>query len=101
MVKSIMASRPGNEAAKQSQTITLLSPCLTVSMHSWSNFGRSATPGKVHPSSVFSPFVHNSSHCGSLESQSLRDGFITLSRLIDVNDFASHQLCFFEIYWKL
>lgn len=30
MVKSIMASRPGNEAAKQSQTITVLSPCLTV-----------------------------------------------------------------------
>ena len=40
--------------------------------------------------SKFSPFVYNGSHCGSLESQSLRNGFVTLSRLIDVNDFVSH-----------
>ncbi len=30
MVPSIMASRPGPEAAKQPQTITLSPPCLTV-----------------------------------------------------------------------
>ncbi len=30
------------------------------------------------------------SHCGSLESQSFRNGFITFSRLIDLNYFLSH-----------
>ncbi len=47
-------------------------------LRSWSNFGRPATPGKVHHCSKFSPFVDNGSDCGSLESQSLRNGFITL-----------------------
>ncbi len=58
-----------------------------LSLHSWSNFGRPATPGKVHHCSRFSPFVDNCSDRGSLESQSLRNGFITLSRLIHVNYF--------------
>ncbi len=60
-------------------------------LSSWSNFGRPATPGKVHHCSKFSPFVDNGSDCGSLESQSLRNGFITLSRLIHVNYFVSHM----------
>ncbi len=51
-------------------------------LHSWSKFSRPATPGKVHHCSKFSPFVDNGSERGSLESQSLRNGFITLSRLI-------------------
>ncbi len=38
----------------------------------------------------FSPFVDNGSDCGSLEFQNLRNGFITLSRLIHVNYFVSH-----------
>ncbi len=40
-----------------------------------------------HHCSMFSPFVDNGSHCGSLESQSFRNGFITFSRLIDLNYF--------------
>ncbi len=40
-----------------------------------SNFGRPATPGKVHHCSKFSPFVDNGSDRGSLESQSLINGF--------------------------
>lgn len=36
---------------------------------------------------LFSPFVDNGSHCGSLESRSLRNSFVTLSRLIDANGF--------------
>ncbi len=48
------------------------------------------TPGKVHHCYKFSPFVDNGSDHGSLESQSLRNGFITLSRLIHVNFFFSH-----------
>ncbi len=56
-----------------------------LSLRSWGNFGRPATPGKVHHCSMFSPFVDNGSHCGSLESQSFRNGFITFSRLIDLN----------------
>lgn len=59
------------------------------SMCFWSNFGRLATPGKDHHSSKFLPFVYNDSHCGSLDSQSLRNDFISLSRLIDINDFVS------------
>ncbi len=51
-------------------------------LRSWSNFGRPGTPGKVHHCSKFSPFVDNGSDRGSLESQSLRNDFITLSRLI-------------------
>ncbi len=60
------------------------------SLRSWGNFGRPATPGKVHHCSMFSPFVDNGSHCGSLESQSFRNGIITFSRLIDLNYFLSH-----------
>ncbi len=51
-------------------------------LRSWRNFGRLATPGKVHHCSKFSPFVDNGFDRGSLESQSLINGFITLSRLI-------------------
>ncbi len=68
------------------------------SLRSLSNFGRPATPGKVHHCSKFSPFVDNCSDRGSLESQSLRNGFITLSRLIHVNYFVSHLfLNFFRL----
>ncbi len=52
------------------------------SLHSWSNFGRPATPGKVYKCSKCSPFVDNGSDRGLLESQSLKNGFIILSRLI-------------------
>ncbi len=48
-------------------------------------FGRPATPGKVQHCSKFYPFVDNSSDHGSLESQSLRNSFITISRLIHIN----------------
>ncbi len=34
------------------------------SLHSWSNFGRPATSGKVHHCSKFYPFVHNGSDRG-------------------------------------
>ncbi len=61
-----------------------------LSLRSWSNFGCPATPGKVHHCSKFSPFVYNESDHGSLESQSLRNGCITLSRLIHVNYFGSN-----------
>ncbi len=61
-----------------------------LSLRSWSNFGWPATHGKVHHCYKFSPFVNNGSDRGSLESQSLRNGFITLSRLIHVNYFVSH-----------
>lgn len=37
-------------------------------------FGSSATCGTVKHRSVFSPFVDNGSYCGSLKSQSLRNG---------------------------
>ena len=60
-------------------------------MCSWINAGRPASPGKVHHCSMFSPFVNNGSHWGSQESQSFRNGFAILSRLIDVSDFVSHQ----------
>ncbi len=61
-----------------------------LSLHSWGNFGRAGHSWKVHHCSMFSPFVNNVSHCGSLESQSFRNGFITFSRLIDLNYFLSH-----------
>ncbi len=65
---------------------------------SWSNCGRPATPEKVHHCSKFSPFVDNGSDRGSLESQSLRNDFITLSRLIHVEYFVSHLfLNFFRL----
>ncbi len=55
------------------------------SLRYWSNFGRPATHEKVHHCSKFSLFMDNGSDCGLLESQSFRNGFITLSRLIHVN----------------
>ncbi len=41
--------------------------------------------------------MDNGSHCGSLESQSFRNGFITFSRLIDLNYFLSHL--FLNFFW--
>lgn len=55
-------------------------------MRSWSNFGRPASP----ETSEFSSFVDDGSHRDSLESESLRNDFETLSRLIDVNGFVSY-----------
>ncbi len=69
------------------------------SLRFWSHFGRPATPGKVHRSSKISPLVDNGSDRGSLESQSLRNGFITLSRLIHVNYFVSHLFLDFFRSW--
>ena len=59
-------------------------------MHSQSHFGGPAAPGKVHHCSMFCPFVDNVGHGGSLESHSLRNGFVTFLRLIDIDDFVSH-----------
>ncbi len=82
---------------KASEACSSLDVVLGSFMTSWmsrrctrSNFGRPATPGKIHHCSEFSPFVDNGSDHGSLEYQSLRNGFITLSRLIHVNYFVSH-----------
>ena len=63
-------------------------------MHSWSNFGRLVTPGKVHRCSMFSPFVDNSSQYNSVESQGLINWFVTFSKLTNVSDFVSH------LFWK-
>lgn len=57
-----------------------------------------ATPGKAHRSKL-SLFVDNSSLCGSPVFQSLRIGFVTLSRLIDLNDSVFHvYFCIFPGY---
>lgn len=48
-------------------------------------------------SSLF--YVDNDSQCGSLESQSLRDGYITFSRLMGVRDLVSHLFLDFFISW--
>ena len=48
--------------------------------------------GKFTTVPIFLPCVDNGSHSGSLESRRLRNGFVTLSRLIDVDDFVSHPL---------
>ncbi len=62
------------------------------------NFGKMTAPGKV-PRSKFSPCVDNVSDRGSLESQSLRNVFLTLSRLIHVNYFVSHLFLKFFRSW--
>lgn len=61
------------------------SPC-SCDLH----FGRQASPGNVHRCSIFSPFVDNVSHFGSLESQIFRNDFRTFSRLMDLIYFFSH-----------
>lgn len=59
-----------------------------------------ATPGKAHCSKL-SLFVGNSSLCGSPVFQSLRIGFVTLSRLIDLNDSVFHiYFCIFPGYQR-
>ncbi len=68
-------------------------------LRSWSNCGRRVTPGKVHHCYKFSLFVDNGSYRGSLESQILRNGFITLSRRIHVNYFVSHMFLNFFRSW--
>ena len=69
-------------------------------LHSWGNFGWPGTPGTVYHCSVFLPFVVNGSHCGSLESQSFRNGFITFSSLIDLNHFLPHLFLNFFGSWS-
>ena len=49
----------------------------------------------VHHLSMFSTFVDNGCHCGSLESQRLRNSFVTLFTLMDVSDFVSHLILTF------
>lgn len=66
---------------------------------SWSNFCRPATPGKVHHCSKLSPFVDNGSPRGSLEFQSLRNGFETLPRPIHVHYFVSNLFLNFFRLW--
>lgn len=60
-----------------------------------------AIPGNVLYFSMFSQFVGNDAYCGSLESQSLPIGFVTFSRLIDVNYFVSHLILKFLTFWDL
>ncbi len=60
------------------------------SLRSWSNFGRPASPGKVHHCSKFSPFMDNGSVHGSLDSQSFRNGSVAFFRLVHINYFVSH-----------
>lgn len=57
-------------------------------MPSWSSFEWTTT-GKVPHCSKFAPFVDNGSHCCSLKSRILKNAFVTFSRLIDANEFAS------------
>lgn len=57
----------------------------------WSHFGRLATHRKVLHYSKFSPSVYNGSHCGWLASQSIKNGFVTLSRLTDVQWLEFHH----------
>ncbi|KAL3976498.1 mitochondrial import inner membrane translocase subunit TIM8 [Sarotherodon galilaeus] len=47
---------------------------------------------RVHHCSILSVFVYNGSHHGSTESQSLKNGFVTLSTLPDVSDFVSQLI---------
>lgn len=58
------------------------------------SFGWLATPEEVHNCILFSPHLDNSCNCGSLESQSLKK---SLSRVIDVNGFASRL--FLNLCW--
>lgn len=57
-------------------------------IHSRTNAGRPAAPGKIHQCSMLSLFLDYSSNCGSLPSQS----FVTLPTLIAVSDLVSHLL---------
>ncbi len=60
------------------------------SLRSWSNFGRPATPGKVHHCHKFSPFVDNGSDRGSLESKALENGVYNPFQTDTCQLFVSH-----------
>ncbi|MED6231439.1 hypothetical protein ATANTOWER_007779 [Ataeniobius toweri] len=81
---------PGSEEAKHHDVTITISDCYDARF-SISSVGFTAgcnwtTSGKVHHCSMFSPFADNGSHCGVIESQSLRCGFVSRHRLI-VNNF--------------
>lgn len=61
-------------------------------MYFWNNFDR---PAPRRPTNI--SFLYNGSHCGSLESQSLWDGFVTFSSVLD-GGFISHLFFFFFFY---
>lgn len=60
------------------------------SVPSWSNFAQLTTPGKADHCCKSSPFVDNGCHCGSLVTQYLRNGCVTLCRHIYINDYGFH-----------
>lgn len=57
-------------------------------------------PGEVHRCSKVSPIVGDDSDCGSLESQSLRNGSVTFPRLMSMTLFLGSSDCnmIFEIF---
>lgn len=61
------------------------------------NSGSPAEPGKPHHSSIFSLFMDYVSCWGLLEFQSLKNVFVTVSRMIDLNYFVSQV--FSNICW--
>lgn len=68
-------------------------------MHFWSDFGGLGTPGKIQHCYRFSPSVDNGSYGDSLDSQRCRNGFVTLSWLIYVNEFSLNSV--FQNMWLL
>lgn len=62
------------------------------SVSKWRNLSRTAAPGKVDHCSTISLFVDNGSHCGSVESQRVGNGFISLSEWQNLMTLFLHPL---------
>ncbi|MEQ2295040.1 hypothetical protein AMECASPLE_010026 [Ameca splendens] len=86
----------GSEACR---ALDVVPGYVLTSWSSWSDFSGPVTPGIDPSCSIFSPFVDNGSHCGFLESQSLRNNFVILLKPKDVNDFVPHLFRIFFLLW--
>lgn len=68
----------------------------------WEYFDKLVIPKKVHHILLF-PFVDNDSHCGLLESPSLKNGFVIVSWPIHIRDFTRQHMSYISLFlvWDL
>lgn len=98
----LFLSRSDVSQTERSEACSFLSVVWGCSLPSWTGrrcarsvtlVGRSLL-GRFSSIPRFVDNVDNPSHCGSLASQSFRNGFLTLSRLRDGSDLVSHLFFF-------
>lgn len=89
-------NNPSNSEACRALDVFLVSFLTSWTFLAWSNFSRSATPGNFsNVPCLLYWWIMSLSLCGPVESQSPRNGFVTIFRLIHVDYFV---ICSFRLW---